>query len=39
MSSKLPGDSGISVLVSGGGEGRWGPAPKRGPEEGQRDSE
>lgn len=39
MSFDLPGDSGISVLVSGGGEGQWGPAPKRGPEEEQKDSE
>lgn len=33
MSSKLPRDTEISVLVNGGGEGRWGPAPKRGAEE------
>ncbi len=39
MSSKLPRDTEISVLVNGGGEGRWGPAPKRGAEEEQRDSE
>lgn len=36
MSSTLPGDPLISALVSGGGEGRRGPSPKRGAVEEQR---